>query len=456
MTLWVYVPIVLSAALALLARPIATGSAPAVAARALAGAALIAAMTSTASLILLVATLLDRLPPPLVARNEPGRPRLPEPVPDAVAIVAIVLLMIALIRYGVDVRRRDAVHRGLHSAGRPGDDGVVIADWSAPFAVAIPGRPGHILLTTGMIRLLSADERRVVLAHERAHLARGHHRLTAIASTAAALNPILVPARDAVSYLVERWADEDAATEVGDRHLTARSVAKAALATLTPHDALTPRETGTPREAGAPHDSSAPRYSGLPHDADAPQESGPPRDSRLPHDISAPHRLGAPRDSGLPHDAGTPQESSAPREVGAPHDSGVPREAGEPRGFCFPQESGLPHESGAPRSSGTPWVSGIPGESGAPRESGLPRDAGPPGGAWTLSGDETETPGVTGMHGSRRGHALGRVRAMTDPAAATRRTRAGLLALALLSIAFIAADAVAATDFVVFATAWMP
>ncbi|MDR7274416.1 M56 family metallopeptidase [Catenuloplanes atrovinosus] len=311
MTVWVYVPIVLSAALALLARPIAAGSAPAATARALAGAALTAGLTSTASLVLLVATLLDDLPPPLVAHNEPGRPRLPEPVPDAVAITAIVLLMVALIRYGLDVRRREAVHRRLRETGHPGDDGVVIADWSAPFAVAVPGRPGHVLLTTGMIRLLTPDERRVVLAHERSHLSRRHHRIAAAASTAAALNPILTPVRDSVSYLVERWADEDAAAEVGDRHLTARSVAKAALATLDHPTAL-----------------------------------------------------------------------SSPTAAGKPT--------------------------------------------------------------------------VTGMHGGGRGHALGRVQAMQDPATATRRTRAGLIALTLLSLTFILSDAVAASDFVIFATAWLP
>lgn len=232
MTLWVYVPIVLSGALALLAGPIAARSAPAAGALALAGAALTAAVASTASLILLVLTLIDDLPPSLVAHNEPGRPRLPEPVPDAIAVTAIVLLMISLVRCGADLRRRDEVHRGLREAGRPGDDGVVIADWSAPYAVAVPGRPGHVLLTTGLIRLLTPAERRVVLAHERSHLLRGHHRITAVAATAAALNPLLIPVRDAVSYLVERWADEDAAAAVGDRHLTARSVAKAALATL--------------------------------------------------------------------------------------------------------------------------------------------------------------------------------------------------------------------------------
>ncbi|WP_033345244.1 M56 family metallopeptidase [Catenuloplanes japonicus] len=309
MTVWVYVPIVLSAALALLAGPIAARSAPAAGALALAGAALTAAVTSTASLILLVATLIDDLPPPLVARNEPGRPQLPQPVPDVIAITAIVLLMIALVRCGTDVRRRGEVHRRLREAGRPGEGGVVIADWAAPYAVAVPGRPGHVLLTTGLIRLLTPAERRVVLAHEQSHLSRRHHRITAAAAVAAALNPLLIPVRDAVSYLVERWADEDAAAAVGDRHLTARSVAKAALATLD-------------RPAGAP-------------------DSSPGRGS-----------------------------------------------------------------------------------------------------------------GVNGMHGARQSHALSRVRAMTTPA--PRANRAGLIALGLLSLAFIVTDAAATSDFITFAAAWLP
>jgi hypothetical protein len=49
---------------------------------------------------------------------------------------------------------------------------------------------------------------------------------------AAAVNPLLIPARTAVTYLVERWADEEAADAVSDRDLVARTVARAALATI--------------------------------------------------------------------------------------------------------------------------------------------------------------------------------------------------------------------------------
>jgi Zn-dependent protease with chaperone function len=130
-----------------------------------------------------------------------------------------------------DLKRRRETLRQLRRAGRP-HGGLVIADWADPVAIAVPGRPGHVLITSGILKLLDAAERRVLFAHERAHLAHRHHRLVAVTAAAAALNPLLAPARDAVAYLVERWADEDAAGEVGDRMLTARAVARAALATV--------------------------------------------------------------------------------------------------------------------------------------------------------------------------------------------------------------------------------
>jgi hypothetical protein len=43
--------------------------------------------------------------------------------------------------------------------------GLVVADWEAPLAV--PGRPGHVLVTRGMLRLIEPAERRAVFAHKR-------------------------------------------------------------------------------------------------------------------------------------------------------------------------------------------------------------------------------------------------------------------------------------------------
>ena len=70
----------------------------------------------------------------------------------------------------------------------------------------------------------------MLLAHERAHAGNHHYLFTALSHFAAAANPLLRPVAAAVSYTVERWADETAAGHCGDRELAARAVAKAALA----------------------------------------------------------------------------------------------------------------------------------------------------------------------------------------------------------------------------------
>src|SRR5690606_14740688 len=48
---------------------------------------------------------------------------------------------------------------------------------------------------------------------------------------AAAANPLLRPLVRVVSTSIERWADEDAARDIGDRRLAARALARAALLT---------------------------------------------------------------------------------------------------------------------------------------------------------------------------------------------------------------------------------
>jgi Zn-dependent protease with chaperone function len=230
MTVAVYLPLVLAAALAEAARWFGARGAPGPAARALTMAAAVTALASTWSLTLLALTLFDDVPP-LSSLDTHPRLALPEPVPGPIALVAAVLLVCGLWRLLADLKRRHGTHRQLRRAGQP-HSGLVVADWADPVAIAVPGRPGHILVTTGILKALDPAERRVLFAHERAHLTHHHHRLVAVTAAAAALNPLLAPAREAVAYLVERWADEDAAAEVGDRALTARAVARAALATV--------------------------------------------------------------------------------------------------------------------------------------------------------------------------------------------------------------------------------
>lgn len=229
MRVWVYLPLLLSVLLPWAARVCAARMAPWTAARAVSLAAVVTAVASTCCLILLALTLFDDIPPLSALDNKPHL-GLPKPVPGPVALCAAILLGAGAVRLILGVRRRAAFVDRLRGLGRPAA-GLVVADWEQPYAVAVPGRPGHIVTTSGMLRLLDGDERRVLFAHENSHLARDHHRLVAVASWAGAVNPLLVPVAALIRHLVERWADEDAVAEVGDRALVARAVAKASLAT---------------------------------------------------------------------------------------------------------------------------------------------------------------------------------------------------------------------------------
>ena len=115
------------------------------------------------------------------------------------------------------------------SAREPGPGIMVVASDDAT-AYAVPGRHPHVVVSTAMLACLDADERRVLFAHERSHLRRAHHRYLRATDLAAALVPPLRPLHARVRYATERWADEDAVAEVGDRRLVARAICRAALA----------------------------------------------------------------------------------------------------------------------------------------------------------------------------------------------------------------------------------
>lgn len=111
-------------------------------------------------------------------------------------------------------------------------EGLEITRSAVPTAFAVPGghtRRGHIVVSTGLVEHLSDDELAVVIAHEQAHLDHRHHRYVHRAELAAAAIPLLRPLAAQVRFATERWADEEAATAIGDRRLVARAVARAAI-----------------------------------------------------------------------------------------------------------------------------------------------------------------------------------------------------------------------------------
>ena len=143
---------------------------------------------------------------------------------QGVASIATLLLM---ARGG---RAAWRTRRAVVAAHEPSSQPLDVIDTDEPIAYAVPGNKGAVVVSTGMLRALEPPERRVLLAHEQSHLRHGHHRYLAVADIAAAALPVLRPLRAQVRFSIERWADEDAAAEVGDRRLTARAITRAALA----------------------------------------------------------------------------------------------------------------------------------------------------------------------------------------------------------------------------------
>lgn len=123
-------------------------------------------------------------------------------------------------------RTRRAQRRTLALVGCQHPDGFTVVEHDAPVVYCLPGRRGTVVVSSGALRLLTADELRLVLGHERTHL-RARHDLALAFSDALARTFSLVPAfRQAhrqIEMLVEMQAD-DAARARGERRSLARAL----------------------------------------------------------------------------------------------------------------------------------------------------------------------------------------------------------------------------------------
>ncbi|HEY3506243.1 MAG TPA: M56 family metallopeptidase [Actinocatenispora sp.] len=154
------------------------------------------------------------------------------PVPAGVGVAAGALLApLVVLGLRAAVGRCRAlidVHLACRRLARPGH--VAIVDSAVPDAFTTPELVGRIVVTTALLAALDTGQRAALIAHERSHLTHRHAWWRLAADLAAAVNPLLRATAGTVAQTTERWADEDAATAVGDRSVVARSVAAAALA----------------------------------------------------------------------------------------------------------------------------------------------------------------------------------------------------------------------------------
>jgi hypothetical protein len=210
----VYLPFVFSGGFGLSAPLLARRLPPATATWLLGCGALLAAGGTVAALALLGFTYIGQNQ--LLADQghwSDSALRRDDPVATPVAVLALTVLGLLLARVlGAIVRRISAYRDAFRLAtALPAGQELAVIDHPDAHACAVPGRPGRIVISRGLIRSLNAKQRRALLAHERTHLIHHHHLHHTVAQVAAAANPLLSPLPAAIALSTERWADECAA-----------------------------------------------------------------------------------------------------------------------------------------------------------------------------------------------------------------------------------------------------
>lgn len=172
--------------------------------------------------------------------------------------------VLAVIR---DARRelRGLALLGKH-ANEPGEPGLLVVRSDRTFALASGIVRRRVIASDTLLKALNIDERRAVIAHERAHLRGWHPLLWLMGRSVARALPFLPPAREAADQLLmglEMSADEAAARKVGDPLIVARAIVHLADQAQSPHAGLAVAAAGAtlrvhrllqaqrPRSAGA-------------------------------------------------------------------------------------------------------------------------------------------------------------------------------------------------------------
>lgn len=133
----------------------------------------------------------------------------------AIALVLVVRTGWVLTAHLRMVRReRRLQRRRIALVGAPtSEDGVRLVDDDRPAVFCIPGRRPDIVMTTAAVSLLSAPQRAVAVAHERAHLTGRHDVALTVAAVLRGVMPrvrLFAVAESEIAILVEMHADDQA------------------------------------------------------------------------------------------------------------------------------------------------------------------------------------------------------------------------------------------------------
>lgn len=119
----------------------------------------------------------------------------------------------------------------------PGGVAVYVLPVERPMAFAVGLRRGKVVVSQGLMDLLSEEEGRAAVAHEVAHIQGGHPGLLFLGRVMTQAFGVLPPARRAFASLrreLEAAADDQAARAVGNPEVVARAIAKVGLAGAGP------------------------------------------------------------------------------------------------------------------------------------------------------------------------------------------------------------------------------
>lgn len=130
-----------------------------------------------------------------------------------------------------------------------------------PLAYAVCDSPPQVVISDGLVAVLSDAELDAVIRHERSHLAHNHQRHLSLATAADHALGWLQPVRrsiDALRLGVERWADEDAASVPPERSLVRAALVKVTATMLGPVPSFTTGCTILDRLAALDREPPAP------------------------------------------------------------------------------------------------------------------------------------------------------------------------------------------------------
>lgn len=156
-----------------------------------------------------------------LAAASPFAPTITWELPVPIAVIVLLPLLGVAVQLSLMLRRvlrrvasTRAVLREVLTAGdrtRVAGHDVILVPVRQLLAFALPGRRGGIVVSTGLVETLDAEQLGAVLEHEEAHLSQHHHAIVALLDLFGGplgRVPLVSAVKDAVPLLLEVAADD--------------------------------------------------------------------------------------------------------------------------------------------------------------------------------------------------------------------------------------------------------